>query len=178
VRYWYDTEFYEQGPDGPVSWISIGIVAADGRELYLENAEFDWSPVPHDHFIMGNVAPHLKGGAYQVTRAEAAELVWDFITQGGKNLLNELWAYFAAYDHVVLAQIFGRMVDMPDGVPWYTMDVQQERHRIRHHIKVLSMNFDSGWPTQIGQEHNALSDARHTKAMWEYVDEYAYRSGI
>lgn len=174
MRYWYDTEFYEQGPNGPVSWISIGIVAADGRALYLENREFDWAPVPHDHFVMTNVAPHLQGGSCQVRRESAAYLLKDFITRGGTDLLNELWAYYAAYDHVVLAQIFGRMVDMPEGVPWYTMDVQQERHRLRHHLAVYSEDFDAGWPKQESTEHHALADALHTKKMWEYVDQYAY----
>jgi hypothetical protein len=178
VRYWYDTEFFEQGPDGPVSWISIGIVAQDGRELYLENREFDWSPVPHDHFIMENVAPHLQGGVHQVTRVEAAELLKNFITRGGTDALNELWAYYAAYDHVVLAQIFGRMVDMPEGVPWYTMDVKQELHRLRHLLKVYSADLDAGWPVQVDTEHHALADARHTKAMWKYLDDYAYKRGI
>ncbi len=39
MRYWYDTEFIEDGKT--IDLISIGIVAEDGRELYLQSVEFD-----------------------------------------------------------------------------------------------------------------------------------------
>lgn len=165
MKYFYDTEFYESGPSGPVSWISIGIVNEKGDELYLENREFDWSPVPHDHFIMENVAPHLQGGDCQVTRLEAADLIRGFITQGGTEFNNELWAYYAAYDHVVLAQIFGRMVDMPDGVPWFTQDIRQEQERL------TKLYFKHGLmlPKQKTTEHHALADAKWTKEAYYFL---------
>lgn len=163
MKFFYDTEFYESGPNGPVSWISIGIIDENGHGLYLENKEFDWGLVPVDHFILDHVAPHLQGGEYQVTRHEAALLLKNFITKGGTELDNELWAYFAAYDHVVLAQIFGRMVDMPEGVPWFTRDVKQELERLRTHSPNLEL------PKQHGTEHHALEDAKWTKDAWDHL---------
>jgi hypothetical protein len=39
VRYWFDTEFIEDGTT--IDLISIGIVDEDGRTLYLESSECD-----------------------------------------------------------------------------------------------------------------------------------------
>jgi len=38
MRYWYDTEFIEDG--STIDLISIGIVAEDGREYYAISTEF------------------------------------------------------------------------------------------------------------------------------------------
>jgi hypothetical protein len=61
----------------------------------------------------------------------------------------ELWAYYAAYDHVALAQLWGRMIDLPQGIPMWTNDLQQEL--------VLRGRETPPSPTD---EHNALADAR------------------
>lgn len=67
----------------------------------------------------------------------------------------ELWAWYAAYDHVALAQLFGRMIDLPDGVPMWTNDLKQEAERLGN----------PQMPEQAEGHHNALSDARHNLAM-------------
>jgi hypothetical protein len=41
MRYWFDTEFIEDGKT--IDLISIGIVAEDGRERYWESSEADHS---------------------------------------------------------------------------------------------------------------------------------------
>ena len=41
MRYWFDTEFDERGPD--IQLISIGIVAEDGRHYHVANADYDKS---------------------------------------------------------------------------------------------------------------------------------------
>jgi hypothetical protein len=38
----------------------------------------------------------------------------------------ELWAWYGAYDHVALAQIFGTMLDLPSDFPMWTNDVRQK----------------------------------------------------
>lgn len=43
MRYFYDTEFVESGPEHPIELISIGIAAEDGREYYAQSMEFDAS---------------------------------------------------------------------------------------------------------------------------------------
>lgn len=34
--------------------------------------------------------------------------------------------YYSAYDHVVLCWLFGKMIDLPKGMPMYTYDLKQE----------------------------------------------------
>lgn len=62
----------------------------------------------------------------------------------------ELWADYAAYDHVALAWLWGRMADLPKGIPMYTNDLQQ-----------LAARLGSGWhPDQAPEDtHSALADA-------------------
>lgn len=69
----------------------------------------------------------------------------------------ELWAWYGAYDHVCLAQLFGRMADMPKHIPYWTNDLRQEWER-KGQPNVL--------PKQKHGEHNALDDARHLRKMW------------
>lgn len=158
VKYFYDTEFYEDGER--IHLISIGIVAEDGRELYLENADFDPGIVPEGHFLVENVFPWLyDSDIYLVSKAEIARLVQLFIlaVEGP----HELWGYYSDYDHVVLAQLFGRMIDMPEGIPWFTMDLKQEMTRLR--IKGDQV------PAQEGVEHHALADARWNKVVYDHL---------
>lgn len=162
MKYFYDTEFYEDG--SRIHLLSIGIVADDGRELYAENANFDWSIVPKDHWIQGNVRPWLYGDdyAHTSTRGRIAQNVSDFITATQDN---ELWGFYSAYDHVVLAQLFGRMVDMPYGIPWFTRDLKQEAVR-------LGFNHETVF--QDGVEHHALSDARWNQKLYRAMHEFEF----
>lgn len=165
MKYWYDTEFYEDGER--IHLISIGIVAEDGRELYAENADLDWNIVPGDHWIQTNVLPHLQGKAARYYRNEIAEHVRKFVTKDGTELDNQLWGYYSAYDHVVLAQLFGRMVDMPDGVPWFTQDIRQLKEMLNNE------GYEYEFPKQTSVEHHALEDAKWTKHAYHHVMRFA-----
>jgi hypothetical protein len=52
-------EFHPLPGANAVQLISIGAVREDGAEFYAENAGFDWSNVPDDHWLQENVRPHL-----------------------------------------------------------------------------------------------------------------------
>jgi hypothetical protein len=164
VRYFYDTEFYEDGER--IHLISIGIVAEDGRELYMENREFDWDMVPPDHWIQENVRPHLTGeDAFM--RGTIAASVKDLVCNNPMDFTtNKLYGYYSAYDHVVLAQLFGRMVDMPKGMPGFTFDLKQMIEEDPHRLGNLADTVP-----HYGTEHNALEDARWNKLLYEFVIE-------
>lgn len=167
MKYFYDTEFYEDGER--IHLISIGLVAEDGRELYLESSTFVWENfVPNNHWLWENVKPHLVGGDALKHPKKIADMVRKFITKDGTEFNNELWGYYSAYDHVVLAQLFGRMVDMPDGVPWFTQDIRQ----------LKAMLHNEGWeyefPKQDSTEHHALEDARWTKKAYDDIMKFAH----
>lgn len=160
MRFFYDAEFYEDGER--IHLISIAFISEEGQEFYAENSEFDWSIVPDDHWLQENVRPHLHGESAQFYKHEIAAQLSDFITNSGTRLDNELWGYYADYDHVVLAQLFGRMVDMPEGFPWFTMDLKQEAVRLGN----------PELPKQDSTEHHAGHDARWNRDVWKFLQEY------
>jgi hypothetical protein len=160
MRYFYDTEFYEDGKQ--IHMISIGIVAQDGRELYMERQHFDWSMVPEGHFVSEHVQPWLHP-EHEVWPHDIGEHVREFIVDQAPKEKHELWGYYSAYDHVVLAQLYGRMVDMPEGIPWFTHDLKQTIDRLVP---------DETPPPQDGVEHHALADARWNKKVYDWLNDW------
>lgn len=105
----------------------------------------------------------------------------------------ELYGYYSAYDHVCLAWLFGKMIDLPDGFPMYTNDLKQmfdekqNKFRQDHEINPTKLMADlqkngiiivdrtelnlkkwDSYPKQ-ENEHNALSDARWHKKLHEFL---------
>ncbi|MCE7081145.1 3'-5' exoribonuclease domain-containing protein [Streptomyces sp. ST2-7A] len=169
----YDLEFREDGR--VIELISIGMVADDGRELYAISSEFDQPAVRRHPWLREHVwsqLPIVKNweGVRGVDRldldhpdvrprAQIARLVHDFIVAAGPDV--ELWANWGAYDHVCLAQLWGPMIALPEGVPMFTHDIQQEARR-------LGIRWDE-LPKQEGGEHNALADARHNRTVRRWL---------
>lgn len=152
MKFFYDTEFLERGPEHPIELISIAVVAEDGREIELANAEFD--PARATPWLRENVLPHLppQGSAAWKTRREIAAALRAFVGLE----IPEWWAYYADYDHVVLCQIFGDMMALPDGWPMFTRDLAQLREALGN----------PALPPPVGSEHRALDDARWARALW------------
>lgn len=182
MHYYYDTEFLEDGRT--IELISIGVAAEDGREYYAINSVAPWRRIGEHPWLIANVVPHLPmtavlGGGMEIDRDHpsvklpdqiAANLIeffggWDPVHPGAApvNVAQvELWAYYAAYDHVALCQLFGRMLDLPSGMPMWTNDLQQELRRVgvtKKHIPIA----------EPAQEHNALSDARWVRDVHQWM---------
>lgn len=179
MRYFYDTEFLEDGRT--VELISIGIVAEDGREYYAVNSEAPMDRIRANDWLVRNVVSSLpvtgarslttyldhQRNSYPKPSLEFVDLdktatlvrphwvianeVRDFLLTGGPDI--ELWADYGAYDHVALCQLFGPMIALPDGVPMFTHDLQQELRR----------TGNPPMPEQAAGLHNALADARHLR---------------
>lgn len=178
----YDLEFLEDGRT--IELISIGMVCDDGREYYAVNRDMPVRRIRKHKWLMENVVPSLPKGHgdqrihmptrwlfhyadHQVKpRKQIADEVMDFIRAAGPDV--ELWANYGAYDHVALAQLWGRMIDLPEGVPMFTNDIQQEARR-------LGIGWDQ-LPKQEGGEHNALADARHNQFVRRWLAEQEARS--
>jgi 3' exoribonuclease, RNase T-like len=150
MKYWFDTEFIEDGRT--IDLISIGIVAEDGRKFYCE---FDFDHRRASPWVKENVIPHLKGDT-TYRKAIAAKLITEFC--GEKP---EFWAYYGAYDWVALCQLFGTMMDLPKSWPMYVRDVKQ----------LCDQLGNPKLPEQGKGEHHALADAEWTKAAWQYLSE-------
>lgn len=174
TRIFYDTEFIEDGRT--IDLISIGMVREDtGAELYYANRDMPVRKIRKHPWLMANVVPGLpKGygdmrigmpnrwlfhyGDHRVQRLRViAKCVQHFITDTPDP---QLWAWYGAYDHVVLAQLFGPMIDLPAGIPMWTNDLRQEAERLGNPTL----------PEQGAGVHNALADARHNMVRAHALD--------
>lgn len=174
MRYYYDCEFIEDGRT--IELISIGIVAEDGREYYAVNSGMPWKKIERHSWLMKHVVPYLPQQAdshpldldwshpLMKWKTTIAREVLEFLIVGSSE--PELWAWYASYDHVVLAQLWGRMIDMPRRIPMYTNDIRQEHYRLGSPVM----------PEQGADEHNALADALHNKVMYEFLKNHERRN--
>lgn len=173
MRYFIDTEFIEDGKT--IDLISIGIVAQDGREYYAVSNQFN--PSKASQWVLDNVLAPMginKNGwvatpdilsptqrehwKAQRNRKRIAQDVMDFCAPAFHGV-PEFWGYYADYDWVAFCQLFGTMMDLPKGFPMYCRDVKQ-----------LCDDLDNPeLPKQEHGEHNALEDARWTRAAFDYL---------
>lgn len=89
-----------------------------------------------------------------------ANEVREFLLPSAVSAAPELWAYFAAYDHVALAQLWGKMIDMPAGIPMYTHDLRQEMDRL---------GVASSAVPKPPNAHDAIADARWNLEMLQGI---------
>lgn len=189
MRYYLDEEFIDDGQT--IDLISIGIVAEDGRELYLQSCEFDpdkaSSWVQEHVFTSLVVCPCLSGNVRGLYAHEEGQCIFNDTSKGiigaivdcpwrtreqlKRDILcfmdpllygkPELWSWCGAYDFVAFCQIFGTMMDLPPSYPHYIKDLQQ----------VLDERgiSDEELPEQEEGLHHALQDARHLKRLWGYI---------
>ncbi len=155
-RYFYDCEFIEDGR--LVELVSIGVVDEHGREFYAVSTEFDDTRA--GPWVRRNVLDKLPSPADPAWRSR--ERIRDDLlaflaepVRGRPGEEIELWAWYAAYDHVVLAQLWGPMPALPRILPRFTKDLRQRWD-------------DRGRPPlpEMAGRHDALVDARHNLARW------------
>ncbi len=154
-RYFYDCEFIEDGH--LIDLVSIGMVDEHGREFYAVSTEFDDSrALP---WVRRNVLDKLPSPADRAwrSRERIRDDIFAFMTEPGEEI--ELWAWYAAYDHVVLAQLWGAMPALPREIPRYTKDLRQRWDDLGQ----------PPLPTASGR-HDALVDARHNLARWHAME--------
>jgi hypothetical protein len=173
VKYWFDTEFIEDGKT--IELISIGIVCEDGREFYAINKDCDLDKA--NDWVKTNVIPQL--GLIDNFRIEPHSSnkvpVWQSREEIKQNILKfckpeigkpEFWAYYGDYDWVVFCQIFGTMMDLPEHFPMYCKDIT--------HL------FDDLGNPKLPQgqgEHHALADAQWNRDVWYKLEHLRMRLG-
>lgn len=180
MKYFIDTEFIES--DSSVELLSIGIVAEDGRVLYLCNQDAHLDQA--DEWLIWNVYPslgvkHYPGSGWHwdapkidvdhhsnsksivIPRYEVRDRVMEFVS---KEKPSEFWGYYSSYDWVLFCKLFGRMVDLPKDWPRYCRDVKQ----------LCDSLGNPKLPKQEKDEHHALADAWWTKQAYEFLMKYAF----
>jgi len=158
VRFFYDCEFIEDGDT--IELISIGVVDETGREYYAVSTEFH--PERAGEWVRSHVLPKLPSPADPAWRSRAAirDTLLQFLTAPGDAV--ELWAGFAAYDHVALAQLWGPMPALPRALPRFTRELRQRWE-------------DAGkppLPPPPSDAHDALADARHNLTRWRVIEQH------
>lgn len=162
MRYFLDTEFYER--PGLIDFISIGIVAEDGRAYYAENSLFDWTQ--HDpqglqvtdtgRWLWENVRPHLGLGTHRRSPKFIGTEIREFV---GEDPDPQFWAWYADYDWVVFCWLQGRMIDLPRHWPKYCRDLKQ----------VFDQLGNPKAPDFATTEHHALADAVELKQRFDWA---------
>jgi len=158
-RYFYDCEFIEDGRT--VDLVSIGVVDEHGREFYAVSTEFDATrAVP---WVRRNVLDKLPspGDPAWRSRVRIRDDLHEFLRaplRADPDEHMELWAWYAAYDHVTLAQLWGPMTALPREIPRFTKDLRQ-------------LWDDRGRPElpEMAGRHDALVDARHNLLRWRVL---------
>lgn len=143
MRWFLDTEFNEDGRT--IELISIALVSEDGETYHQVSSEFNREAC--NDWVKANVLPHLPD--HSASRAQIAEDIRNLLLRDGPP---EIWGYFCDYDWVALCQLFGPMVDLPQGFPMLCLDLKQEMHR----WGLAAKDF----PGQEGMAHDALADAQ------------------
>lgn len=156
MRVFYDCEFSEAGNTKPIIPISLGMVREDGEQLYICFKGFVAADC--NEWVRENVLPLLppRHDAAWLTQEEARRRIVAFC--GDRP---QLWANCGAYDHVVLCQLFGAMVNLPKGWPYWTHDLQ--------YLMEVTGTKKADLPDQVGNEHDALADAQFLKQCWDFI---------
>jgi len=81
----------------------------------------------------------------------------------------EFYAYYADYDWVVFAQLFGTMMNLPDGFPMYIKYMKGVNNDITFDLALEKLQDLSNYPKQ-DNEHNALDDAKWNKKLYEFLN--------
>lgn len=171
MRYFIDTEFMEDGKT--IELLSIAICAQGSkREIYAENIQANLSRA--NPWVKENVIPQLW------SQQKDKQLANEWTRDGGKGGLLDLgsirreiiqfcdpavygppefWGYYCDYDWVVFCQLFGKMIDLPEGYPMLCMDLKQSQ--IEKGCKMLLEQPD--------EEHHALVDARWIRDCHAYL---------
>lgn len=156
MRYFYDTEFIEDGVT--IELVSIGVVAEDGREFYAVSTEFDERKA--GLWVRQNVLNQLPNPSSNVwkSRDRIREELYEFLTPLGGGV-PELWAWVGAYDHIVLAQLWGDMTKLPRKIPRFTRELRQ----------YWEMAGKPRISRQASGQHDALADARHNMVRFNEI---------
>jgi hypothetical protein len=199
MRYTLDCEFseglvkYHDGEETrqvfSLELISIGLVCEDGREFYACNNEYR-ETLAND-FVKEQVLPKLppkdaqhsywyhpseaavkerlqEQGPVWMSRGAIAQAIYNFMRPDIDDRI-KLYAYYAAYDHVAFASLWGSMIAMPKGMPWYTYDLKCMAEALRMH-----KDF---YPSQLpkDKEHIALEDARWDMQLLKAIGNFQYQ---
>lgn len=155
-RFFVDLEFTETGKNGigSIELLSIGVQREDGLRYYAVNADADLSRA--DDWVKENVLPNLGPDHVRKSAAQIAEDLREaFLPDGADSPTPRIYTDYGAYDHVAMCWLWGKMIDLPEGMPMYTRDLRPffEEHEVSDELMAPS-------------HHNYMHDAMRLRDMW------------
>lgn len=157
MRFWIDTELHDNGKY--IELISLGAVAADGREFYAISTEFD--PAGVTPWVQQHVLPFLEPRTSPVWQPLSA-IAEAFLAFVGDEPA-EFWSYIATYDWYLVTRLLPDGLDgLPDNWPFECWDLHQWAWQLGH----------PQLPAHAGPVHHALADAHWHRQVYEFLAEY------
>lgn len=153
-------EFIEDGRR--VFPVSVGLVAEDGRELYRQFSDAPFERA--NEWVRANVLTKLTGLHGNRIRkpwgdkGSIAEEIRSFCAPADDDpTALSFVGYYCDYDWVVMCQLFGTMMQLPEGWPMFAWDLRQmlDERGLQH----ISQPDD--------MPHQALSDAQWIMATYK-----------
>jgi 3' exoribonuclease, RNase T-like len=170
MKIFLDTEF--TGLHQKTSLLSIGIISDDHRTFYAELTDYHQEEI--NDWLRANVLAHFRFGE---TNCEGT----DWYVHGDSAIVGtqlrqwfsvydkgevQVWADVLAYDWVLFCELFGGAMQLPEQVYYLPFDVA---------TLLLAKGIDPDIHRETfvqlpdAQKHNALWDARVTKAVYEKI---------
>jgi hypothetical protein len=150
-------------------WLNANVLTKLFQDLLNLEKEFPFGTIDVSDYNVKNLAYLLRNQGS--TKAVIAERVKNFVylhseINDPNAIANwedvkhrfpvEFYGYYADYDWVVLCWLFGRMIDMPKGFPYYCKDLKQ---MFDEEGELGPDWMQENCPTPV-EEHNALADAK------------------
>ena len=187
MRLYFDTEF--TGLHQGTTLISLGIISEDGRTFYAEFTDYD----------KAQVTPWIQENVIQNLSFKDLQLLEQHADVDYKNRSVGLWGreYFVRanlsewlkqfdsvqfvsdvchYDFVLLAELFGGALTLPENVSAACHDINQDIAGFYHISERAAFDksreeiVEESLQVIDGQKHNALYDAKVIKAIYEYIN--------
>ena len=188
---YFDTEF--TGLHKNTTLISLGIISDSNKVFYAEFTDYDKSQV--NEWITKNVIQNLKFNDHDVFVKCTDDYTY---VKGDTDLIkSELlkWcnqfksiqfvADVSHYDFVLLCELFGGALDLPNNISPVCFDINQELARVNkitckeafeidrcEYINQIENNFESDLCKHIRLQptsHNALEDAIRTRELFHLL---------
>jgi len=162
------TNFDERNAD---QWVKDNVLSKL-RWWGKENAGKGYSNVSfhqpvHNNWCCEVFGPDALIAEAVLTWIESCEKLMD-MKPGSRHFTADpvFYAYFGAYDWVVFARLFGRLIDKPDTFPMWVVDLKQ---------MMWERGLDSAWkennhPDPDGA-HHALADAQWNKELYKLISD-------
>lgn len=157
MDYFMNTEYIDT--ERVVDLVSLGLVAADGREFYAISTEFN--PLEANQFVRTTVLPLLepRNHAAWMSRSRMKDELVAFIGSD----IPRFWCWGSApWDWIAMAQLFPVAERVPDGWRYTAYDVSL----LAESAGFVLNPVDARLPSPPINVHHALADARWVRDLY------------